>query len=127
MGTRGGEETLPKGELVHKFPFFLDVNMPRLEHPHLDVVHALDESDPGAPDLMLLNRARKLKRTFVTKDKGFLKAGAVPVKHCGVIVVTPDTTSAFQLEQNLQHFQLCAHGCLEYQNLSNEVFLLEAT
>ena len=108
--------------VMRRLAFLLDENMPKIEHPDLDVLHAREEINPGTRDLVLLNRAVLLERTLATKDKGFLRAGAVRRKHYGVVVVT-DTDD---LQRTLLAFQSCLFHCLGEHDPANEVFLIKA-
>lgn len=90
----------------------------------LDVRYIKDET-PGQKDPVVLNRAIKLRRTLVTHDQGYLKAGAVKRTNRGVVVVIPGRLSGADLQDNLETFQFCLLRCLG-EAPDNRVFLLKA-
>lgn len=110
---------------MQRLRLYLDENLPVITHADLDAVHARDIVKRGEPDLVALNRATKLKRAFVTHDRGFLRAGAAPAKHSGIVVVQPARVSADDLARNLRRLQFCVLRCLEPKDLFNAVLILE--
>ena len=111
--------------IMRRFRLYLDENMPVVTDAELDVVHTHDIVNRGERDLVALNRATKLKRAFVTHDRGFLRAGAVPAKHSGVVVVQPATANAKDLARNLRRLRSCLLHCLEPSSVANQVLILE--
>ena len=110
---------------MRRLRLYLDENLPVVTHAELAVVHARYRVKRGESDLVALNRATKLRRAFVTHDKGFLRAGAVPTKHSGIVVVQPANVATEDLARNLRRLQFCLFHCLEPKSLTNEVLILE--